>query len=137
MGDGTAVSKTGADLLGNRRFESISLQRRVRCELAFPVWPKGLLRSDLPPLMHHPGSGDIRQSSLGADRSKPHRSKAALLEFLPTAAGTWIIPTDSFERILKTLATDTISPCLPLFLIGAILLGEAVPSGQLFYGIAE
>src|SRR6266481_1221157 len=30
MGDGTAVSKTGADLLGNRRFESISLQRRVR-----------------------------------------------------------------------------------------------------------
>jgi hypothetical protein len=25
MGDGTAVSKTGADLLGNRRFESISL----------------------------------------------------------------------------------------------------------------
>jgi hypothetical protein len=30
IGDGTAVSKTGADLLGNRRFESISLQRRVR-----------------------------------------------------------------------------------------------------------
>ncbi len=27
MGDETAVSKTGADLLGNRRFESISLQR--------------------------------------------------------------------------------------------------------------
>src|SRR6266446_6597276 len=27
--DGTAVSKTGADLLGNRRFESISLQQRV------------------------------------------------------------------------------------------------------------
>src|ERR1700730_17144380 len=35
MGDGTAVSKTGADLLGNRRFESISLQRRVRCEPDF------------------------------------------------------------------------------------------------------
>jgi hypothetical protein len=31
-GDVTAVSKTGADLLGNRRFESISLQRRVRNE---------------------------------------------------------------------------------------------------------
>jgi len=30
--DRTAVSKTGADLLGNRRFESISLQRRVSCE---------------------------------------------------------------------------------------------------------
>src|ERR1700724_3025424 len=30
MGDGTVVSKTGADLLGNRRFESISLQRRVQ-----------------------------------------------------------------------------------------------------------
>ena len=33
MGDGTASSKTGADLLGNRKFESISLQRRVNCEL--------------------------------------------------------------------------------------------------------
>jgi hypothetical protein len=29
----TAVSKTGADLLGNRRFESISLQRRVSNKL--------------------------------------------------------------------------------------------------------
>jgi hypothetical protein len=28
MGDGTAVSKTGADLLGNRRFESISSSRQ-------------------------------------------------------------------------------------------------------------
>jgi hypothetical protein len=27
VGDGTACSKTGADLLGNRKFESISLQR--------------------------------------------------------------------------------------------------------------
>src|SRR5258706_12338346 len=33
--DGTAVSKTGADLLGNRRFESISLRRRVRREPEF------------------------------------------------------------------------------------------------------
>ena len=32
MGGRTGISKTGADLLGNRRFESISLQRRVRCE---------------------------------------------------------------------------------------------------------
>src|ERR1700737_860601 len=39
------VSKTGADLLGNRRFESISLQRRVRCE---PDWPK----ADLPAPVH-------------------------------------------------------------------------------------
>ena len=31
MGDGTAL-ETGADLSGNRRFESISLQRRVVCE---------------------------------------------------------------------------------------------------------
>jgi hypothetical protein len=30
------VSKTGADLLGNRRFESISLQRRVSHKLDFP-----------------------------------------------------------------------------------------------------
>ena len=35
MGDGTAVSETGADLLGNRGFESISLQRRVSCEPDF------------------------------------------------------------------------------------------------------
>jgi hypothetical protein len=32
MGDGTAVSKTGTDLLGNRRFQSTSLQQRVRRE---------------------------------------------------------------------------------------------------------
>ena len=29
VGDGTACSKTGADLLGNRKFESISLQQTV------------------------------------------------------------------------------------------------------------
>src|ERR1700731_3987788 len=33
-GDGTQVSKMRADLSRNRRFESISLQRRVSCELA-------------------------------------------------------------------------------------------------------
>jgi hypothetical protein len=32
MGEVTAFSKPGADLLGNRRFESISLQQRVACE---------------------------------------------------------------------------------------------------------
>jgi hypothetical protein len=32
MGDGTASSKTEADLLGNRKFESIAHQRRVSCE---------------------------------------------------------------------------------------------------------
>jgi len=35
-GDRTAVSKTGAELMGNRKFESISLQRGVNCELATP-----------------------------------------------------------------------------------------------------
>jgi hypothetical protein len=35
MANGTAFSKMGADLLGNRRFESISLQRRVSCEPEF------------------------------------------------------------------------------------------------------
>src|ERR1700730_13520873 len=35
VGDGTACSKTGADLLGNRKFESISLQRGVHCETDF------------------------------------------------------------------------------------------------------
>jgi hypothetical protein len=29
VGDGTACSKMGADLLGNRKFESISLQQGV------------------------------------------------------------------------------------------------------------
>ena len=33
MGEVTAFSKPGADLLGNRRFESISLQQGVHCEL--------------------------------------------------------------------------------------------------------
>ena len=32
----TGLSKTGADLLGNRRFESISLQRGVHCEPRAP-----------------------------------------------------------------------------------------------------
>src|ERR1700731_5350943 len=35
MGEVTAFSKPGADLLGNRRFESISLQRGVWCEPHF------------------------------------------------------------------------------------------------------
>src|SRR6516165_8741941 len=35
MGDGTAFSKTEADLFGNRKFESISLQRGVDCEPDF------------------------------------------------------------------------------------------------------
>jgi hypothetical protein len=45
MGDGTAVSKTGADLLGNRRFESFpstgkssaNLGRSMRAPKIFPV----------------------------------------------------------------------------------------------------
>src|SRR5712671_7361769 len=37
MGDGTAVSKMGADLLGNRRFESISLQQTVRLSPASAI----------------------------------------------------------------------------------------------------
>ena len=36
MGGGPAL-ETGADLSGNRRFESISLQRRVQCEPYFPI----------------------------------------------------------------------------------------------------
>jgi hypothetical protein len=32
VGDGTTSSKTEADLLRNRKFESISLQQRVGCE---------------------------------------------------------------------------------------------------------
>jgi hypothetical protein len=76
---------------------------------------------------------------LWAHRPKLPCSEAALLEFLTTAAGTRVVSSNAFERIFEALAADTISPCLslPPFLIGAILLGEAVPSGQLFYGIAE
>jgi hypothetical protein len=46
VGDGTTSSKTEADLLRNRKFESISLQRRVNCEPDL----RGRHRSDLP---HH------------------------------------------------------------------------------------
>src|ERR1700730_857804 len=44
-GDGTQVSKMRADLSRNRRFESISLQRRVTCELDF----LDKISSSLPP----------------------------------------------------------------------------------------
>jgi hypothetical protein len=46
MGDATAVSKTGADLLGNRRFESISLQRGVGCEPAARASYAGYRKGD-------------------------------------------------------------------------------------------
>jgi hypothetical protein len=44
MGDGTAVVKTEADLSGNRRFESVSLQRGVCCELDRRGGDKTILR---------------------------------------------------------------------------------------------
>ena len=44
VGDGTPCSKTGADLLGNRKFESISLLRRVY-KLSVPLLSKGAIRS--------------------------------------------------------------------------------------------
>jgi hypothetical protein len=46
-------------------------------------------------------SGLTPGSHLRGHRSKPHRSKAALLEFLPTATGAWVVSPDAFERILK------------------------------------
>ena len=39
IGEVTAFSKPGADLLGNGRFESISLQRRVRANLTADAAP--------------------------------------------------------------------------------------------------
>jgi hypothetical protein len=81
----------------------------------------------------------IRVGDLGTDQPKPRSGKAALLEFLPTAAETWIIATDAFERILKALAAAMIGRCLspPPLLVLSVLLAKAVPSGQLFYRIAE
>src|SRR5580704_8400976 len=72
-------------------------------------------------------------------RPKPHRSKAALLEFLPTAARTRIVSSNAFERIFNALAAGMISLCLspPSLLVISVLLAKAVPSGQLFYRIAE
>jgi uncharacterized membrane protein len=70
-------------------------------------------------------------SHLRGDRLKPHRSKAALLEFLPTAAGTRIVSPNALEGILKMLAAGTISFSTSLrpLLILAVLLAKAVPSG--------
>jgi hypothetical protein len=78
-------------------------------------------------------------SHLGGDGSYPYRSKAALLEFLATAAGTWTISPDTLERILNALAAASISFSLPSppLLVHAVLLAKAVLSGQFFYGIAE
>src|SRR5215470_12814736 len=77
---------------------------------------------------------DERTSGLAGQRnihrSKLHRSKAALFEFLSAAAGTWIVPTDALEGILNALTANTISLGLspPPRLVFSILLGEAVPS---------
>ena len=77
--------------------------------------------------------------NIGADQPNAHRSKAALLEFLPTAARARVVSPDAFERIFEALATGMISLCLspPSLLVISVLLAKAVPSGQLFYGIAE
>ena len=83
--------------------------------------------------MEH-GLAKILAIDLGANRCGPDRSKAALLEFLATPAGAWIITTNAFEWILKALATSTIRLCLspqPLLIL-SVLLGEAVPLRPLF-----
>ena|SRR5689334_7293265 len=84
-------------------------------------------------------TGSIRESYLWVEHPEPNCSKAALLEFIPTAAWTGVVSPDAFERILKALAACTISLCLPSpsLLILAVLLGEAVPFRQLVYGVAE
>jgi hypothetical protein len=89
--------------------------------------------------MDHPVSGLIRQGNLRANRSNPHRSKATLLEFLSTAAGTRVGSPDAFERGFKVLALDTVRLSLlpPPLLVLAVLFGEAVPSGQFFDRVTE
>ncbi len=91
------------------------------------------------PLADERATGLLREYNLRADRPNAQGSKTALLEFLPTATGAWVVSPDPFERILKALAAGTISLRLssPPLLVLAVLLGKAVPSGQLFYGIAE
>ena len=66
-------------------------------------------------------------------------AKAALFEFLSTAAGTWIVPTDALKRILKASAASALHLGLssrPL-LVHAILLTEAVPFRQLVDCVTE
>ena len=80
-----------------------------------------------------------RQNQPLGDRSNPHCGMAALFEFLPTAARTWVVSPDAFERILQALAAGAISLRLlsPPLLVLAVLLGKAIPSGQLFDGVTE
>jgi len=72
-----------------------------------------------------------RWRKLGANRPNAHRSNAALLEFLPTAAGTRIVSPNAFDWLLKGLAAGTFSflPSPPTLLIVPVLLGETVPPG--------
>src|SRR6266446_10509650 len=65
--------------------------------------------------------------------------QAALLELLPAAAGTWVVSSNAFERILVGQAEDWISVGLlpPPLLVLIVLLGEAIPVGQLVDGVAE
>src|ERR1700730_4043378 len=65
--------------------------------------------------------------------------QAAFLELLPAAAGTWVVSPNAFERILVGQAEDWISVGLlpPPLLVLIVLLGEAIPSGQLVDGVAE
>ena len=91
------------------------------------------------PLAGERATGLLRECNFRADRPNAQRSKTALLEFLPTATGAWVVSPDAFERILQALAAGTISLCLssvPLLVL-AVLLGEAVPSGQLVDGVTE
>jgi hypothetical protein len=90
-------------------------------------------------LAHERFTGLFRECNLRTHEPVPRRSKAALLEFLPTATVAWVVSPEAFERILKALAAGTISLSLlpPPLLVLAVLLGEAVPSGQLFDGITE
>src|SRR5438270_13236868 len=69
----------------------------------------------------------------------PRRGNAALLEFLPTAARAWIVSLDPLKWVFGALAAAMIGRSLssPPLLVYPVLLGEAVPSGQLFYRITE
>src|SRR6266850_4852712 len=110
MGDGTAASKTGADLLGNRRFGSISLQRRVRCEppacgSSEPQPTGGTRNRGVSYEWKRTGTGKQPYAIALADRST--MALAGLWE-------NWKSPADEWVRSFAILTTEPNELCAEL-----------------------
>jgi hypothetical protein len=82
---------------------------------------------------------DNRQSSFGPDRSKLHGSQAAFLEFLAAAARTRIVSPDASDRVLarNVAGIGSFCPQPSALVVLPVLLAKAIPSRELFNGVAE